>query len=218
MFAFSSPRPPLPAALVATRRPATMASDRVLPLCEPWLSAVNDHGIRRGAYVAVIARSGTGGLSVLWHFLAPLTQQGYWVGVIGVDDPGVLAMSEYGIDIQRVLFVPRPGDGWADIAGDFLEGLDVVVVRAPGRPASAVGRRLTARAREQRAVLVSVSEPHAQWTSAPDLSLSLRSSTWRPAARILQRDVVVDVSGRLVGPRSQEIHLVVPNVAPWSGS
>lgn len=218
MFAFPSSRPPLPDALAGARRPSTMASDRVLPLGEPWRSAVNDRGLRRGTYVAVVARGGSGGLSVLWHMVAPLTQQGYWVGVVGIDDPGVLAMSEYGVDIQRVLFVPRPGDVWADVVGDFLEGLDVVVVRAPGRPASAVARRLAARAREQRAVLVSVSEPQAQWTHAPDLVLSLRSSSWRPAARVMQRDTVIDVGGRLVGPQSREIHLVIPDVAPWGGS
>jgi hypothetical protein len=152
---------------------------------------------------------------VAWHLIARATQQGYWVGVVGVDDPGVLAMHEYGVDLRRVLFIPRPRDAWAEVAADLIEGLDVVVVRAPGRPAAAVARRLTARAREQRVVLVSVAEPHARWTQSSDVVVSVRSATWRPAPRVMTRDMVLDVGGRLVGPTSREVRMSLPDAAEW---
>ena len=192
-----------------------MAADRLLPLAEPWLGTLADRGLRRGIHVSVLAPTGGGGLSVAWHLIARATQQGYWVGVVGVDDPGVLAMHEYGVDLRRVLFIPRPRDAWAEVAADLIEGVDVVVVRAPGRPAAAVARRLTARAREQRVVLVSVAEPHARWTQSSDVVVSVRSASWRPAPRVMTRDMVLDVGGRLVGPTSREVRMSLPDAAEW---
>jgi hypothetical protein len=42
-----------------------------------------------------------------------------------VDDPGVVAIADLGVDLRRVLFVPRPRGAWAECAADLLDGVDL---------------------------------------------------------------------------------------------
>ncbi|MGC1419434.1 MAG: hypothetical protein WA786_04865 [Acidimicrobiales bacterium] len=135
MFAFSTTRPTLPSDLVATLRPVALAKSRLLPLGEPWSTLVPGGGLRRGSTVMVMAPPGSGGLSLALSLLTESSAKGHWAGVVGVDDPGIVAMAELGIDLRRVLFVPRPGGEWAESAADLLDGVDLLVVRAPSHVA-----------------------------------------------------------------------------------
>jgi len=69
-------------------------------------------GLRRGSTVVVEAAPGLGGLSLALSLLTASSANGHWAGVVGVDDPGVVAMAELGVDLRRVLFVPRPRGAW----------------------------------------------------------------------------------------------------------
>ena len=113
MFAFSPIRPVLPRDLVTSLRPHTLAKSRVLPLGEPWKALVPGGGLRRGSTVVVEAPAGQGGFSLALSLLTASSAEGHWAGVVGVDYPGVVAMAELGVDLRRVLFVPRPRGEWA---------------------------------------------------------------------------------------------------------
>lgn len=211
MFAFSPSRPSLPQDLVATLRPVALAKSRTLPLGEPWNALVPGGGLRRGSSLVVEAPAGFGGLSVGLSLLSEASTRGHWSAVVGVDDPGVVAMAELGIDLRRVLFVPRPRDAWAEAAADLLDGVDVVLVRAPGRAAPNVARRLSDRVRERSAVLIALSEPRTRWPLAPDLLLSVTQAEWRVSSRLDARYLTVHVSGRGEAARGERHVVVVPN-------
>ncbi len=127
----------------------SLAKSRTLPLDEPWRSLVPGATLRRGSTVVVEAPRGFGGLSLALSLVSEASTGGHWTGVVGVDDPGVLAMAEFGLDLRRVLFVPRPLGVWAESAADLLDGVELLLVRPPARPGFAPARRLMDRVRER---------------------------------------------------------------------
>src|SRR6266542_2235798 len=64
---------------------------------------------------------------------------------------------------------------WGAVVAALLDAIDVVLVRPPARLSAAVARRLAARARERRSVLLLVG---AGWPIPPDLRLAVTASQW----------------------------------------
>jgi len=210
MFAFSEKRPDLPAALAARVRPVTSAASRRVPVGEPWEEVLPEAGLRRGSTVVVHAAPGAGALTLAFSLLGAASTRGHWCAVVGVDDPGVIAMDELGVDLRRVLFVPRPRGAWAESAADLVDGVDVVVLRTPSRTAHGAARRLMGRVRERGAVLIVLSEPAAPWPLPADLTLEILWSRWRAVSRLEGREARVRVSGRGSARRVRELTLTLP--------
>lgn len=211
MFAFPTARPPLPEDLAAALRPVALATTRRLPLGAPWADLLPDGALRRGSSVVVQAAPGWGGLSLALSLVSEASARGHWCGVVGVDDPGVAAIADLGVDLRRVLFVPRPRGAWAESAADLLDGVDLLVVRAPSRPAHAAARRLMDRARERGTVLIAMAEPASPWPLAGDLSLVVTDSRWVVSSRLDERHLTVRVAGRGSAARPREHVVVLPD-------
>ena len=211
MFAFGVARPTLPTDLVATLRPVTLAKSRMLPLGEPWNALVPDGGLRRGSTVVVQAPAGFGGLSLALSLLTESSARGHWAAVVGVDDPGVVAIADLGVDLRRVLFVPRPRGAWAESAADLLDGVDLLIVRPPSRAAHGAARRLMDRVRERGTVLIALTEPSAAWPLPADLSFNITQSRWSTSSRLDARYLTVRVGGRGALARAAEHVVVLPN-------
>lgn len=211
MFAFPTERPTLPADLVATLRPVALATSRTLPLGEPWSALVPGGGLRRGTTVVVQAPPGSGGLSLALSLVARASVEGHWTGVVGVGDPGVVAIAELGVDLRRVLFVPRPLGAWAESAADLLDGVDLLVVRAPPRCGYGAARRLVDRVRERGTVMIVLVEPNAPWPLPGDLSLTITESRWVTSSRLDARHLTVLVGGRGEAARAVAHVVVVPD-------
>jgi hypothetical protein len=211
MFAFSPKRPTLSAELVASLRPVTLAKTRTLPLGEPWAAMVPGGGLRRGSTVVVQAPAGLGGLSLALSLLSESSARGHWAAVVGVDDPGVVAIADLGVDLRRVLFVPRPRGAWAESAADLLDGVDLLVVRPPSRAAHGAARRLMDRARERGTVLIALTESGAPWPLPAELSFDVTAARWATSSRLDARYLTVRVTGRGEAGRAREHVVVLPN-------
>ena len=90
----------------------------------------------------------------------------------------MVAAAGLGLDLRRVVFVPHPGGGWAEAAGDLLSGVDAVLVRPPGRARLTAARHLRARARDRQAALVVLLEGAGAWPEGGDLALSVGAVEW----------------------------------------
>ena len=160
MFAFaagdpSSPRSrELPAGLADRVRPTTPVAGRTLPVPPPLAPLFPAGSLRRGTTTTVTGLPGRGATTLALALLAAASAAGSWCAAVGLPDPGVVAAAGLGLDLRRVVFVPHPGNGWAEAAGDLLSGVDAVLVRPPGRARLTAARHLTARARERQAALV----------------------------------------------------------------
>ena len=194
MFAFSSSstpaRPPVPEALRQKIAPVVMASSRVLPVTEGLVPLIPSGDLRRGSTIVVAGHAGTGATSLAISLLAGASEAGHWCAAVGLADPGVAAMAELGLDLRRAVFIPRPRAGCAEL----------VVLRPPARPNAAAARRLVARARDRRAVLVVVVEEAQRWPVVPEMTLTVASATWQGIGlghgRLQARRAEVVVSGR----------------------
>ncbi len=184
-----------------------MAKSKTIPLGAPWGPLVPEGGLRRGSTVVVQAAAGHGGLSVALSLLSEASARGHWVGVVGIEDPGVVAIADLGIDLRRVLFVPRPRGAWAESAADLLDGVDLLIVRAPSRASHGAARRLMDRVRERGTVLIVVTEPSAPWPLPADLSFVVTESKWEATSRLVARTLTVRVGGRGSAARAGE-HVV----------
>ena len=152
----------------------------------PLVPLFPDGALRRGTTTTVAGLPGHGATTLALALLAAASQAGSWCAAVGLPDPGVVAAAELGIDLRRVVFVPHPGSGWAEAAGDLLPGVDVVLVRPPGRARGTAARHLSARARDRQAALVVLVEHVSDWPQGGDLALSVGDVEWagdRPGPR-----------------------------------
>lgn len=197
-------------------RPLAAADERILPVPAALASLIPDGGLRRGTTVA------TGGLaatSLALALVGPVTVAGAaggsWVAVVGLDDLGLLAATELGVDLERALLVAEPGpQAWATTVAALLDAVEVVLVR-PSHPVGvSAQRRLCGRARERGSVLVAVGGRTEAWAQGPDLVVSSPSATWEGVGdghgHLRARRVVVSITGRRGADRLRRGELWLP--------
>jgi hypothetical protein len=127
--------------------------------------------VRRGSTVAI--GTATGATSLALAFLAGPSAAGSWCAAVGVPSLGLAAAAEAGIDLSCLALVAWPGAEWAAVAAALVDALDVVMVQPPPNVKAGDARRLSARARERRSVLV----PLGDWPQA-DVRLRVARSRW----------------------------------------
>ncbi len=196
------------AILASAVRPTASPSARRLPVTESLEALVPDAALRRGTTLVVAGPSARGTTTLGLALLCGPSAAGHWCAAVGLDDPGVVAMSELGIDLRRVVFVPRPRGAWAAAAAELFEGMDVVLVRPPARVAHTAARRLRARARDRGAVLVVVVEHRDDWPVPAFATLELTESSWHVEGHLVERSAEVLVTGQgLLRPRRSSLRL-----------
>jgi len=207
-------RPVLPPELAARARPVVSAAARLLPLPAPLVPLFGDGALRRGGTTVVAGPLGRGATTLALSLLAAASAEAGWAAAVGLTDPGVVAAAELGLDLRRVVFVPRPRGGWADAAAELLDGVDVVLVRPFGRARGAAARHLVARARERRSALVVLAERPGDWPVGADVTLSVTAAEWCGVSQghghLLGRRAQVEATGRRSASRVRTRVLWLP--------
>lgn len=190
------------------RRQHAEGSSPLSPVLPELAALLPGGGLRRGATVAVVR-----GASLLLALIAGPSRAGGWCGVVGWPEFGGLAAAELGVALERVVAVPDPGEQWVAVVAALLDGADLVVARPPPRAEPRDLRRLSARARERRTVLLSAGE----WPGA-ELRLSAVGGRWagleRGPGHLLTRELTVRVEGRGAATRPREGVLALPPGGP----
>ncbi len=160
-----------------------------LPVPEVLAPLLPD-GLRRGSVAAVL-----GSTSLLLALLAPASQRGSWVVVLGQPTFGALAAAEAGLTLSRVGVVTDPGADAALVLAALLDGVDVVVVGPAVRLTDADRHRIAARARERGTVLI----PTSPWDGASTV-LTVTDRRWAGigpgSGRLKEQHLVVARTGR----------------------
>jgi hypothetical protein len=214
MFAFPPQSRGLPTGVADRVRPATPVAGRTLPVPRPLAPLFPAGSLRRGTTTTVTGRPGHGATTLALALLAAASEAGSWCAAVGLPDPGVVAAAGLGLDLRRVVFVPHPGPGWAEAAGDLLSGVDAVLVRPPGRVRPTAARHLSARARERQSALVVLLEGVDRWPEGGDLALCVGPVEWEGIGRghghLGSRRAEVQVSGRRAAGRVTTYSLWLP--------
>ncbi|WP_128645000.1 hypothetical protein [Rhodococcus sp. BS-15] len=138
---------------IAHEDPADVSAARPLrsfPAPLPIRTLLPSGALARGTSLSV-----TGALSVLTGLVAAASAAGHHVALIGQPRFGILAAVEQGARLDKISFIPAPGDDPLTVASICLDGIDLVVTTLHGRDiAPTRGRALLARMRSQAAVLV----------------------------------------------------------------
>lgn len=125
--------------------------------------------------------------------LATPSQAGGWSALVGVDDVGIEAAVEAGVDLDRTVLVPDPGEHWLEVTAALVDVIPMVLLRPPARVAERAASRLGARLRKRSATLLTL----GAWPGC-EARLSVAESRWVGAdgghGRLRARQVVLACS------------------------
>jgi hypothetical protein len=106
------------------------------------------------------------------------SRAGGWVGVVGIPDVGWEAAGELGLDLDRTVAVPDPGEHWLSVTAGLIEVTSVVVVRPQARVSEGQAARVAARLRQRGSVLI----VDGQWPRC-SVSLTTVQNRWSGLGR-----------------------------------
>ena len=146
--------------------------------------------------------------------LAAASEAGSWCALVGLAGLGAVAAHDIGIDLTRLAVIPRPDAAWAEVTAALIDGVDLVVLCPPFPPRPAMARRLVARVRERRSVLVVVSG-RSGWPEHPDVALRVSDMRWDGVGAgegyLCRRRMTVTATGRRSSARPRHRHLWLPS-------
>ncbi|HYI33128.1 MAG TPA: hypothetical protein VEX88_06665, partial [Glaciibacter sp.] len=147
---------------------ATKLETKALPTLPVLADILPGGTLKQGAAYSV-----ENSTTLVMALLAGPSQSGAWCGVVGLPDFGVEAAMRFGIDLERLVLVPAPGDQWLTVTAALVDVLTVVVARPPLRTSDVDVARLGARLRQRGCTLIVV----GNWPQS-EASLRVDSSSW----------------------------------------
>jgi hypothetical protein len=156
--------------------------------------------LRTGAAYAVDSAS------LALALLAGPSQAGEWTGIVGAPDLGFEAAAGFGLDLDRTIVVPHPGEHWLSIAAGLVDIATVVLLRPPVGVSERQAERIKSRLRQKDAALICWGEwPHCE------ARLSLQESSWiglgQGYGHLTGQRVRVEVSRSSAPPRTHQLWL-----------
>jgi len=181
---------------------ATKLDSKLVPTHPAIAGLLPGGGLQQGAAYSVDKSA-----MLLMTLLAAPSAAGTWCGVVGVPEFGVEAAQHFGVDLDRLVLVPHPGDQWLAVTAAIADVMGIVVTRPPKRATDSNIQRLSARLRQRGTTMLVL----GNWPQT-EAMLSLSHSEWHGIGdghgHLAAREVTVTVTNRMTGrPRSARLWL-----------
>lgn len=162
--------------------------------------------LRAGATYSVL-----GSTTLALALLAGPSAAGAWCGVVGVPSLGVEAAAAAGIDLDRLVLVPQPGDQWLQVTAALADVVTVVLARPPASVSAAEVSRLSSRLRQRGSTLIALGE----WPQS-EATLRVTDDRWMGLGDghgyLAARRVTVAVTGRTLAGKPRRKQMWLPDV------
>lgn len=204
-------RPALAPELIDKIQPINLSGQRVLPVPDVLAPLFPWGGIQKGTSLSV---GGNGGWSLAMAIMSEALGAEGWLAIVGVPDVGLVAASEFGVRLDRVVIVETPPlHQWPTVVAALLEAVDVVAIAPDSRVGPRDARRLGARAREQGSVLLHL-DAASTWPTAVDVGLEVQVDQWQGLGYghgcLQARQATVSSIGRRSAARRTEVSVWLP--------
>ncbi|KQV21786.1 MULTISPECIES: hypothetical protein [unclassified Kitasatospora] len=190
-------------------RPAALASAGAesLPVLPALAGLLPGGGLRAGTVVSVV---GDAGLLVALAAGAAAEESGVWTAAVGLPDLGLAAAAGYGVELERLLLVDRPGAQWPEVVSALAGAVGLVLLGTDGAVPPQLAARLAAVLRRSGCVLL-VAGP---WPGAV-ARLRVAESRWFGVGdghgQLTGRQALVVAEGRGAGGRARTAWLWLPD-------
>ncbi|WP_157071355.1 hypothetical protein [Curtobacterium ammoniigenes] len=136
-------------------RMADMEDTRVDTGALPTMAAVQPllpgGAIRSGAVYSV-----QDSLLLVSAMMQAVSAAGSWCAVVGEPSFGIESAHAVGIDLERLVLVPDPGERWLAVVSALADVATIVVARPQGRITPGDANRIAARLRQRGAALIAL--------------------------------------------------------------
>ena len=191
--------------------PVTLTTEQLLTVPDPLLPLFPFGGMQKGSSIGF---DGAGSTSVALALAASVLGDNRWMAIVGFEEIGLLAASELGVRLDRLLLVATtaPGELTPTVAA-LVEAVDIIALCPRRRVGRRDARRLTARARERGTVLFHL-DGGASWPEAMHLHLTAEPEGWEGLGdghgHLRQRRLMVSAIGRRSAARRRQVSVLLP--------
>lgn len=170
----------------------------------------------RGSTIGI---GGVGATSLALALVAQPVREGAFLGIVvaRADEFGLEACVDFDLPLRRVVqFEIAHATSWGSILDAIINGFDAVIIADRLPISSRLYRKLAARNREHKSVLIRV----GGWPETPDLSFTSDSSSWLGLGEghgvLRSRQVSVRVGGRR-HPGPDRVHRLMLPISATGG-
>ncbi|NNC10464.1 hypothetical protein HII28_01000 [Planctomonas sp. JC2975] len=183
----------------------TRVDDGALPTHPALGALLPGGGLQPGGVYSV-----GGSTSILMALLAGPSADGAWCAVVGMPGFGAEAAALSGVDLDRLVLVPYPGDRWFSVTAALADAVSVVVTTPRTMVGDAEAARLAARLRQRGAVLLVC----GRWPRV-DATVGVASSAWSGVGEghgyLAARELTVTAESRSWGRERRATLLLTPD-------
>lgn len=130
---------------------ATRVDTGALPTAAALQPLLPGGAIRSGAVYAV-----QDSLLLASAMMQAASAEGSWCAVVGEPSFGIESAQSVGVDLERLVLVPEPGERWLAVTAALVDVATIVVVRPHGRITPGDANRIAARLRQRGAALIAL--------------------------------------------------------------
>ena len=191
--------------------PVTLSREQLLTVPEPLLPLFPLGGLQRGTSVGF---DGAGSTSVALTLAASTLGTDRWMAIVGLEELGLLAASELGVRLDRLLLIESTqSTQLAAVAAALVEAVDIIVIHPRKRLGARDARRLTARSKERGTVLFHL-DGGRNWPGVLDLEITTSAERWEGLGQghghLRQRHLTVSTFGRRSSARHRQTSILLP--------